>query len=906
MTAKEPGSALRDLRRSLLRRERTGLTDGELLESFISQRDEASFEVLVRRHGPMVLGVCRRVLRAEADAEDAFQATFLVLVRKAASVRPRALVGNWLYGVAQNTALKARAMSQRRRAKEREAAARRSPETPPENGQDLPALLDQELRALPARYRAAIVLCELEGKSLKEAASQFGCPPKTVSTWLVRGRSQLARRLARRGVTLPAGALPAVFGSEAAAAGVPGPLLASTVKTAGLLAAGEALSGVAGAPVAALTEGVIKTMFLAKLKISTALSLVFFVLAGGTAQLVYHSAAAGPQTDPPQQVALPGAKLGPDAPRASEPIVREIHLPTQGPKKTPGRWTFSPDGKKLLYGTFEGGRQGLAVSELATNKTVQVVQIPAGESVETSRRPIWSPKGDRVAYSHGSNDGSSIRVISITRGEPRVLYASSELSVYPSDWSKDGQWLLAIARRKDRTVSLLLLPSEGGAPQQLFSVAWEDEHFSARFSPNGQMIAYHRHKDGQPGYFLFELAARREIAVANDKSHFLKPTPLWTPDGRYLLFFRERGEAWDLCAQRIRDNAPAGEPFVVKPAMAFGKSSDLFVFQMLDDGSLLYVTFDKRTGELFAAPIDPVTGQLQGKPGKPTVLGLRVELDNTNPGPILSPDGQWLAGFRGQGDLYVCKADGTQARKVPTEVQYPFAFDWFPDGKSVLTTGYIKGATPSARFFRIDVTTGQAETLLNQGVNSAGLSSDGQRVAFGMRAEGSTIDLYVMQAKPGAEPVLLRRDRAESFFSPRWSPDDKSLAFVGRIIEDKEPRSRLLLIPAGGGNVKELVGATEGRLDNRGWSPNGKFIAYLRVPGPDPDSPYRPREVWLVGADGGPPVHLRDLDAYDPFSCWWSTDGKSLIFLRFQAVSDRTKAMESIHVWSMTNYLPVE
>src|SRR5262245_49186548 len=100
MTAKEPDSVVRGLRRHLLRRERTGLTDGELLGRYVSQRDEAAFEVLVRRHGPMVLGVCRRVLRSDAEAEDAFQATFLVLVRKAASIRSRALVGNWLYGVA--------------------------------------------------------------------------------------------------------------------------------------------------------------------------------------------------------------------------------------------------------------------------------------------------------------------------------------------------------------------------------------------------------------------------------------------------------------------------------------------------------------------------------------------------------------------------------------------------------------------------------------------------------------------------------------------------------------------------------------------------------------------------------------------------------------------------------------
>src|SRR6266404_2733195 len=116
MTTKALATALQHLRRAVLRQDGAGLTDGELLECFITQRDEAAFEALVRRHGPMVLGVGRRILRNEADAEDAFQATFLVLVRKAASIRPRRMVGNWLYGVAHNTALKAKAMGSKRRA----------------------------------------------------------------------------------------------------------------------------------------------------------------------------------------------------------------------------------------------------------------------------------------------------------------------------------------------------------------------------------------------------------------------------------------------------------------------------------------------------------------------------------------------------------------------------------------------------------------------------------------------------------------------------------------------------------------------------------------------------------------------------------------------------------------------
>src|SRR5260370_27259101 len=151
------GNVLHQLRRSCLRQDDVGVTDGELLERFIAHRDESAFEGLLRRHGPMVLGVCGRVLRNQADAEDAFQATFLVLVRKAGCIRPRGMVGNWLYGVAHTTALKARAMSSRRTAKER-AAARPQPSVVAQDGAELYALFDRELEGLPDRYRAAIVL----------------------------------------------------------------------------------------------------------------------------------------------------------------------------------------------------------------------------------------------------------------------------------------------------------------------------------------------------------------------------------------------------------------------------------------------------------------------------------------------------------------------------------------------------------------------------------------------------------------------------------------------------------------------------------------------------------------------------------------------------------------------------
>src|SRR5690242_8500292 len=164
MPAGQLSQALRHLRR--VARPDDSATDAELLERFVRRRDEAAFAALVRRHGPLVLGVCRRVLRNEADAEDAFQATFLALARKASGLRSPAALGNWLYGVARRTALLARRTAQRRRAKEAQAMPRR--ETTAQPSADLLAVLDEELTVLPDKYRAALVLCDLEGRGRKE------------------------------------------------------------------------------------------------------------------------------------------------------------------------------------------------------------------------------------------------------------------------------------------------------------------------------------------------------------------------------------------------------------------------------------------------------------------------------------------------------------------------------------------------------------------------------------------------------------------------------------------------------------------------------------------------------------------------------------------------------------------
>jgi RNA polymerase sigma factor (sigma-70 family) len=291
------------LRRAALPQEGAGLTDGQLLERYVRSREEAAFAALVRRHGPMVWGVCRWVLRNPHDAEDAFQATFLVLVRKAAAVVPREAVGNWLYGVARQTALYARATAARRRGREKQVTAIPEPACEPQDRRnDVQALLDQELARLPDKYRAVIVLCDLQGKTRKEAARHFHLPEGTVATRLATARAMLARRLARQGLAVSDGALAAALAPQGASAGVPPAVVSTTIQAASLFAAGQATAtGVLPGRAVALAEGVLKTMLLTKLKLATAVLLAVAFLGTGAAALTQQVPADPPAPQPVQE-----------------------------------------------------------------------------------------------------------------------------------------------------------------------------------------------------------------------------------------------------------------------------------------------------------------------------------------------------------------------------------------------------------------------------------------------------------------------------------------------------------------------------------------------------------------------------------------------------------------------------
>ncbi len=278
MPGRGSGGLLRDVGRILDGGTVAGLSEAELLQRFVARRDELAFEALVRRFGPMVFGVCRRTLREASDVEDAFQATFLVLVRKAPSIRDADRLGPWIYGVARRVAGRARIVASRRestgQAESLDSVA--APETPelPEN---LRGILDDELARLPSRLREPVVFCLLDGLTYEEAASRLGWPIGTVRSRLSRARALLRDRLTRRGITPPAVAL-ALEQAAARSIHVPASLIDRTARIG--LAFGVSHRTVAAAGAATLAQEILTMMSWTSLTKLTAASLVGTAILG--------------------------------------------------------------------------------------------------------------------------------------------------------------------------------------------------------------------------------------------------------------------------------------------------------------------------------------------------------------------------------------------------------------------------------------------------------------------------------------------------------------------------------------------------------------------------------------------------------------------------------------------------
>jgi RNA polymerase sigma factor (sigma-70 family) len=743
-------------------------SDARLLERFALARDPDAFAALVRRHGPLVWRVCRRVLAHAQDAEDAFQATFLVLSRKASSVRRPAALASWLHGVAYHVARNARARRDHPVPPGEEAVDPAAADPGHEAAwRELGRLIEAEVHALPEEYRLPLLLCYWEGKTNEEAARQLGWPCGTVKTRLARARRLLHGRLAGRGVTLSAGVVATLLAPAGATAAVPAALLAATARAA--LGTGAAAGGGVSTGAAALAGGA-RGLAEAKVKVGMVLALAAGVLAAGAGALAHQLLAAKP-TAAKQEAEPEGGPQIADGPRGD----RQAHTDRYGDPLPPGALVrlgtvrlrhgpgvysvaFAPDGKTLAS---TGGDGRVRLWDPATGKEVrQLDRRPQHEATFA----VFAPDGKTLAA-----------------GGPQERRAGAKAETRPV-----YLWDVATGREVRR------LPGHEGSL------------CSAAFAPDGKLLA----AATQEGVVRFwDLPTGKELRRVRGGGGSIA----FSPDGKLLA---SAGGSPRFAADG-KERLPGGGDIRIWE-VATGRQVRRLAG---DQGAVTAVAFAAGGKTLASGSEDGTVRLWQVRTGKElrTLTHGQPRTDRTGGVPALafSPDGSVLASGGADGTVLLWDAaSGKPLRRLTGHRWWVFCLAFAPDGKT-LASGSWDG---TVRLW--DPATG-AERLPfdeHQSWVRAALSPDGSLLATGS-ADG-TLRLW----DPATGKRRLRcRGHEGGIRCVTLSPDGRALASGGG---DMVVR---LWDVVTGREVRQLEGHEKARsyddVSSVAFSPDGKVLA---------------------------------------------------------------------------------
>jgi RNA polymerase sigma factor (sigma-70 family) len=789
--------------------------DHELLEAFASRHDQAAFAVLVRRHGSLVLNVCRRVLRHEQDAEDAFQAAFLVLASKGTSLRCTTSVAGFLHGVAYRLALKVRREATRRRRREARVPA---PSTAGAAGADLSwrevqAVLEEEIQRLPETYRLPFVLCHLQGLSRAEVGRQLGLKEGTVWSRLSQARARLQERLARRGVVLAA-VLGALGVSEKA---VRAELAGTVVRAASLRAAGPA-AGAVSARVASLAQAGLQTV---TGKTKRALLALAALLALGVGSVFCRTLSDNPQ-------APPATKAGAEAEKADTPGARTDR---HGDPLPPGalarlgtvRWrhgffvqalAYSPDGKSIAA---VGAGRAITLWDAASGKEIRqfpnraqpvgLAFSPDGKVLATTdapichlwdvatgkelrrltghqvvvRRIVFSPDGKWVATA--SADGT-VRLWDPATGAERRRLEHDQDEPYTVAFSPDGK-LLASAG-KEGTVRLWD-PATGKERRRL--PGQQNAIWTVLFSPDGKRLAA---VSADQMIRLLDPATGRQLRAFGEKRGDYELPVAFAPDGAWLASGHADGTVrlWDVARGVEKRRWQAGA--MAMRAVAFSP-----------DGRTLASGAPWESIRLW----DVATGR-ERHPSQ-AHLGL---VDRVR----FAPDGAGLVSVsRDRRMLWWDLATQTPRRRFAWPAEGVSAFALSPDGNTLAATNHWLDKT--VRLW--DTRTGKPGRLLGKTekrIVALAYSPDGRLVAAGVEDDG----IHVWDVRDGSE-VRHIKGFASGVMSLRFSPDSKALACA---IWTQGQRSLRMWEVASGKEQVEFA-CLDGFAGPLAFSPDGKVLA---------------------------------------------------------------------------------
>ena len=548
MATQQLRTVLRQIRGIIGHANDQGVADSRLLERFVCTGDEAAFEVLVWRHGPMVLALCRRVLRDSHDAEDALQATFLTLARKAGSISKRESVGSWLYKVAYRIALRAKVSAANRGALEKQLALTR-----PELNYSQPALeatreelneiLDDELNRLPEKYRAPIVLCFLQGKSLSEAAQELDCPRGTISTRLTRAREILRNRLARRDLELSPGAMVADLARSSIRA-MSSSLVTTTVKAAALFSTGQAGTGlIISAKASALAKEALGGFLVAKLKLAATILLAVSAFVSGVVSLASLALADKPAHAKQAEESIP--VTGADA---TGPVTTDdTRLDRFGDPLPPGalarlgtlRWrhgdqvmtvAFSPDGKTVASGSMD---ESIHLFDAKTGKLLQILRGHEGWVT-----CVLFTRDGKHLISCGPDH--TTRMWDVVTGKELRKWKTpcgGKLALSPS-----GKIIAGLGEPPPNETIVLRDLGSGNKFRELRFEGDHDSVIDIAFSPDGTRLA----SGGTSCLRLFDLASGQQLQIFGSGKRI--NSLAFSPDGKTLAVARyeEPVVLWDV------------------------------------------------------------------------------------------------------------------------------------------------------------------------------------------------------------------------------------------------------------------------------------------------------------------------------------------------------------------------
>jgi RNA polymerase sigma factor (sigma-70 family) len=532
--------------------------DQELLTQFLAHADEQAFAQLVRRHGSLVLSAARAIVGNVVDADDVFQATFMVLARRAASIRNQASLSSWLHGVARRLAMKLRRSLSRRRGHEARAVV--PAEAQPMNDvtlQERDRLLHEELGQLPGKYRLPVLLCYWEDLTHEQAATQLGWSKWTFKDRLERGRELLRQRLERRGVTLGVAGLLGAFAEARAAAVVPAELAATTVKTALMFAAGQTAAGIASASALSLAKKGLLVMWWTNLKIAAVVA-VALIVAGGT--LAFQ--ARGPsESDGVSQPRSPGAPAGKELRAVKTTDLGKGPLQDKvkdgwrnvliGKHQTPVRGAvLGPKGKRLF--TIGERNDLLKVWNLETLKLEKAFQLDMSATLCLALAP--DGKSLLVSLFEPDKDVALLVVDAETLREIERLPVKKDLPILGLAFSSDGK-KLAIATNtitvwdwKARKQLAELRPAEKTAGIRKVAFTPDGTHVVAN-CPSTTNV-----DDGTT--FVWDLETKKEVAAHDAGSQLLDFAVL--SDKEIVLSTRKVIKVWQWREDKVRSIFKAG------------------------------------------------------------------------------------------------------------------------------------------------------------------------------------------------------------------------------------------------------------------------------------------------------------------------------------------------------------